>query len=401
MKGRNEEKLSREIKDLIELGNVDIGNYQSSINTRGKKKSSSDKQEKHEKNDGLLKRKKEKVEAKKSNENIQAHNLKNDYSNYNSVEMKESLANKSTNQSERINFADEQTQMDDDAIYFQELIQKRTKNLIHYFQRQKGITADMRSILNEWLMLLCSQIGFKRETFHLAITLVDVALSKLDPIPSTKLQLLGVTCLVIAAKFEEIMCPGIEMYAFSTGEAYSAKEIILFEQYLLGIFNWDIKYPTYCMLVNYITLRWDHWVRSNINEDEFFKTLPLFRFNDGSVIFSRLFRCIDLAVLDFEHIKFSIDVLIFSLIYLIVGVYREEFNEGFIEQYICASKDLGVLNNFYCLNEKIDIFLNEYFGNSLNNIAECMIDAGLYFILTKEPSEVSQHQGVSHICYLF
>jgi hypothetical protein len=272
---------------------------------------------------------------------------------------------------------------DNDYFYFYELDEKRRKNIdVKYFQiRQHFITPEMRTILCDWVMHLSSQLFFKRETFHLAISLIDISLSKLQPIKSDMLQLIGVTCLVIAAKFEEISCPNMQMYAFSTGGAYQASDIINFEQYLLSALCWNIKYPTLSLWGNLITSRWDMWISININTSpNVFKFLPMFRINDlESKIFYRMFRCIDIAVLDIESINYEFNKFICAILYLLVGVYTNSFSEDYVTNKMTKLEDLSELDQYYNLNAIIDSFLSDYVGLGLNDIAEYISEAALIF----------------------
>jgi hypothetical protein len=90
---------------------------------------------------------------------------------------------------------------DDDNIMFMErqlaLIRNRD-----YMQVQKFINAYMRSMLFDWMMEVSRQFYFKRYTYHLAVVLVDTYLSIVKDISTNHLQLVGVTCLCIAAKTE-------------------------------------------------------------------------------------------------------------------------------------------------------------------------------------------------------
>lgn len=69
--------------------------------------------------------------------------------------------------------------------------------LYHSFLDEKK-----RLILLDWIMQVTSEMGFKRYTFHSAVVLIDLFLSKTKSISINDLQLLGVSCLVIAAKNE-------------------------------------------------------------------------------------------------------------------------------------------------------------------------------------------------------
>jgi len=67
-----------------------------------------------------------------------------------------------------------------------------------------SIKPEMRMILINWLMEISNQLDFKRCTFHLSVTIIDVYLSKSENLNSLNLQLLGVCALFISAKNEVI-----------------------------------------------------------------------------------------------------------------------------------------------------------------------------------------------------
>lgn len=73
---------------------------------------------------------------------------------------------------------------------------------LNYLFSHPTIHPKMRMILLDWLMEISNQLDFKRCTFHLSVTLIDVFLSKWENLPSKNLQLLGVCALFISAKFE-------------------------------------------------------------------------------------------------------------------------------------------------------------------------------------------------------
>jgi hypothetical protein len=73
---------------------------------------------------------------------------------------------------------------------------------VNYLQSHPTIHPKMRMILLDWIMEISNQMDFKRATFHLGVTMVDVFLSKSENLPSKNFQLLGVSALFISAKFE-------------------------------------------------------------------------------------------------------------------------------------------------------------------------------------------------------
>ena len=69
-------------------------------------------------------------------------------------------------------------------------------------QKQKFINPQMRTILLNWILEVTSQLGFKRETYHLTVFLIDSFLQNYENLQTSEFQLLGVTCLMISSKFE-------------------------------------------------------------------------------------------------------------------------------------------------------------------------------------------------------
>lgn len=64
----------------------------------------------------------------------------------------------------------------------------------------------MRGILVDWLVDVSSEYKVHTETLFLTVAYIDRFLS-VQPCSRKKLQLLGVTCMLVAAKHEEIYAP--------------------------------------------------------------------------------------------------------------------------------------------------------------------------------------------------
>lgn len=71
-----------------------------------------------------------------------------------------------------------------------------------YIENQPNIKVDHRAVLVDWLMELCEEFAFKRDTFHYTVNYIDRFLSVKPHIEKKKFQLIGVVSLSIASKFE-------------------------------------------------------------------------------------------------------------------------------------------------------------------------------------------------------
>lgn len=136
----------------------------------------------------------------------------------------------------------------------------------------KQLDASMRAILLDWMMEVSQEFALGRETMHLACNYVDRILtlcankeseqnshSKLNKgfINRKNLQLLGVTCLFIASKLEEIYPPNVVDFASTTDDAYTTQEIDAMERIVLQELKWFLQAQTpfswlklFCKLVS-------------------------------------------------------------------------------------------------------------------------------------------------------
>ena len=82
----------------------------------------------------------------------------------------------------------------------------RTKDLHqlrrNYLNYNARFDEEKRYILLDWIMDVCSMIGFKRSTYYLCVVLVDSFMAQIDNVQVNRLQLIGVSCLILAAKNE-------------------------------------------------------------------------------------------------------------------------------------------------------------------------------------------------------
>merc|ERR1719395_482317 len=101
-----------------------------------------------------------------------------------------------------------------------------------YMDRQPDVNEKMRQILVDWLVEVHLKFKLSAETLFLTVSLLDRYL-KVRAVQRTKLQLVGVTCMLIAAKFEEIYAPEVRDFVNITDKAYSRTQILDMEVNIL------------------------------------------------------------------------------------------------------------------------------------------------------------------------
>lgn len=111
-----------------------------------------------------------------------------------------------------------------------------------YMDSQAELQWKMRTILMDWLIEVHSKFRLLPETLFIAINLIDRFLSA-RVISLVKFQLVGLTALFIAAKYEEVICPSITHFLHMTDGGYGVEEIIKAERYMLNTISFDMSYP--------------------------------------------------------------------------------------------------------------------------------------------------------------
>ncbi|KAI1723096.1 G2/mitotic-specific cyclin-B [Ditylenchus destructor] len=97
-----------------------------------------------------------------------------------------------------------------------------------------GIDGRMRQILVDWLVHVQRRFTLLHETFGLAIWILDRSLVKLGgAIGKHNLQLLGVACLFVASKYEEITIPHIADFVYVAADGFTKKDVLRMEQTVL------------------------------------------------------------------------------------------------------------------------------------------------------------------------
>ena len=96
-----------------------------------------------------------------------------------------------------------------------------------YMEEQQYINERMRSILVDWLVEVHLKFKLVPETLYLTVNIIDRYLARTE-VSRPKLQLVGVTALLIASKYEEIYPPELRDLVYICDRAYSKLEVRLF-----------------------------------------------------------------------------------------------------------------------------------------------------------------------------
>ena len=110
-------------------------------------------------------------------------------------------------------------------------------------QQTSNITVEMRSILVDWMIEVAEEYKLHLETLFLSVSYTDACIQKLR-IERSELQLLGVTCVLIAAKYEEIYAPQLSDLCYITDNSYTQSQIVAMERRVLECLEFTLTIPT-------------------------------------------------------------------------------------------------------------------------------------------------------------
>lgn len=92
------------------------------------------------------------------------------------------------------------------------------------FLEKKIVTSKMRSVLIDWLIQVHLKFHLLQETMYLCVQIIDAYLAAVD-VPKMQLQLVGVTAMFVASKYEEMYVPAIDDFVYMTDNTYTKAEI--------------------------------------------------------------------------------------------------------------------------------------------------------------------------------
>jgi len=186
-----------------------------------------------------------------------------------------------------------------------ELSKYEEKYLVNpqYMSTQTDINARMRAILIDWLIDVHLKYKLVPQTMYIAVNLIDRYLEK-NVTNRAKLQLVGITAMWIACKYEEIYPPELKDFVYITDGAYVKSDVLRMENKMLASLNFNITFPTQWTLFE--------TYRRKLNLDE--KTFKLAWF------------LMELCLINYKTLKFKMSTITASAILIAckaLGVYKD------------------------------------------------------------------------------
>ncbi|XP_016457737.1 putative cyclin-B3-1 isoform X4 [Nicotiana tabacum] len=126
----------------------------------------------------------------------------------------------------------EVTEYVDDIYQYYWVIEAQNQPIKNYMETQKEITPQMRGILINWLIEVHLKFDLMQETLFLMVTLLDYYLS-LARVKKNDLQLVGLTSLLLASKYEDLFHPRVMDLLSISAESYTRDQMLEMEKDIL------------------------------------------------------------------------------------------------------------------------------------------------------------------------
>lgn len=124
----------------------------------------------------------------------------------------------------------------------------------HFLSSQSCILPRMRAVVVDWMVGVSLQLDLHMETLHMAVSCLDRFLqTQLDTTTKDKLQLIGVTALLVAAKYEETFPPKVSDLSYLAGGGAPETEILETERAMLQVLGFSLCSP--------LSLQFLRWAR--------------------------------------------------------------------------------------------------------------------------------------------
>uniref|UniRef100_A0A5B7A5A8 Putative cyclin n=1 Tax=Davidia involucrata TaxID=16924 RepID=A0A5B7A5A8_DAVIN len=130
----------------------------------------------------------------------------------------------------------------DDIYAYYKKAESSSCVLPNYMAQQFDINERMRGILIDWLIEVHYKFELMDETLYLTVNLIDRFLA-IQPVVRKKLQLVGVTAMLLASKYEEVSVPVVEDLILISDKAYSRKEVLDMEKLMINTLQFNLSVP--------------------------------------------------------------------------------------------------------------------------------------------------------------
>ncbi|KAF2302900.1 hypothetical protein GH714_010748 [Hevea brasiliensis] len=182
-----------------------------------------------------------------------------------------------------------------DIYQFYWVSEAQNLSLANYMSILTEITPQMRGILINWLIEVHFKFELMQETLYLMVILLDQYLSQVQ-IKKNQMQLVGLTALLLASKYEDFWHPRIKDLLSISAQSYTRDEMLAMEKLILKKLKFRLNTPTpYVFMLRFLKAAQTD-LESQLGHLSFY--------------------LIELSLVEYEALKFKPSMLCASAIYV-------------------------------------------------------------------------------------
>ena len=300
-----------------------------------------------------------------------------------------------------------------------DIITKRCKIIS---KKELILNTELRLEILIWMMKTCEEFAFKRDTYHNSCFYFDMYLSLISSKTSNKndnqnlkdksyLELIGLSCIVISAKIEEIQLPRLKEYAELLNKKYDSNSIIEMEKKICSELRWKLIVITKNVWLSWYLCQWDLFIDTvdNIKKEmsKLIKEDDILYYkkpNDNSYYnFRKISQLIDIMSLDF-HSYFYDQRLLIAISFFIILCHKYNLKYNFLKKKFENNKNqklsnlmLDIYTKFilqsfdYDFNDDILQKGIKYYYNNYNNF-NYVFDLPLFYQVHPDKLDVDSYE---------
>ena len=128
-----------------------------------------------------------------------------------------------------------------EILEYMKVLEQQTMPNPNYMTHQRELEWQMRGVLLDWLLEVHTRFHLLPETFYLTVNIIDRFLTQ-KVVQLERLQLVGVTAMFIASKYEEVLSPHITNFVHVSEDSFTETEILSAERYILATLDYNLSY---------------------------------------------------------------------------------------------------------------------------------------------------------------
>ncbi|CAH2067559.1 unnamed protein product [Thlaspi arvense] len=222
------------------------------------------------------------------------------------------------------------TDVEEDGDFNEPMFVQHTEAMLEEIDRMEGIEMEDSDAEEEEEESVHYKFELMEETLYLTINLIDRFLAVHHHVARKKLQLVGVTAMLLACKYEEVSVPVVDDLILISDKAYTRREVLDMEKLMANTLQFN-----FCLPTPYVFMR--RFLKAAQSD----KKLELLSF-----------FIIELCLVEYEMLQYTPSQLAASAIYTAQSTLKGfedwsktcEFYTGYTEEKLmdCSRKMVGL-----------------------------------------------------------